>query len=105
MVLILLVGCSNLEVTKRVDEYKAYFVPRLGIATRDTIVNKFGPPQKETLIGSIRWWQYHLGYGTTGNILTSGGVGVSDRWEKYDDITLSFDSLGVLKSWKVWVQR
>lgn len=105
LIAIFLVGCASSQVNRRLDEYKAYFDPRLKIATKEQIAGKFGPPYKESVIGKTTLWQYHLSFGTTGNILTSEGVGVSNRWEQYDDITLQFDSLGILKKWNVRVQR
>jgi len=108
--LLLMAGCAQMAVDRRLKEYQALFDPMIGKATQTDIVRQFGAPLARQTIGALEMWTYHQLFGTRGGAYVSpynqyGTYAAGQAHEVYDRLTLTFDGAGVLESWRAYVQR
>ena len=105
----LLAGCAQIQANNRAQEYKAKIEPGLGTATREQVVQLWGLPTRKLNIGDLEIWEYHFSFGTRGGAYTSynrySASSFGRSYEVYDQVTFTFNSSGILTSYKVYVQR
>lgn len=106
IVFMLLVGCAQIAVNKRVSELEEALNPLLGVAKQEDMVRMFGLPQRREKIGDIEFWYVHISYGQRASVYApTSDFGMGKSWESYDEIILGFDGNGVLNSCRFFVQR
>ena len=115
ILLTIFVGCAQIQVNNRLQEYKVMLDPMIGVATMDDIATRFGVPVRTVKLGSSEVWEYHKSFGVRGtaNAYTPTSYnqyGVSTfaqgrSHEVYDKVTVTFDNSGILKNWNAYVQR
>lgn len=104
--LLILVGCGSMEVERRLEEYRTYFNPRLNTATKQAVADKYGPPVHDTTVAGKILWRFHFSFGDRGNLLDPSVAPLYDeRWKRYDDLFVEFDSTGILRKWKADIHR
>lgn len=104
--MVILFGCVS-PVQKRVQYYENLINPKIGKATTVDVLRFAGPPTKKETRNGREFWYYHLSFGVTGGVYRFNPhlpYNFNAR-EMYDDIFLEFDEQGILRSWRVWVQR
>jgi len=110
LVVLLLASCAQIAADNRVKEYEALLNPMVGTATREDIARQFGAPYDRQSVGSIEIWTYRQSFGARGHAYVSpynqyGTYGTAHSREVYDNLSFTFNSLGILESWRVYVQR
>lgn len=91
-------GCATKKALKA---YRERFEAEVGNANYDGYVELWGPPDAKEHISSGWVAQWHHSYG----VRAVGGQNWARAHEMHDNVTLTFDEEGILKKWRVWVQR
>lgn len=98
-------GCAQMAVNKIVKQYEQRFATETGKATKDDYIKEWGPPLRFAPVsdGEVCTWRFS--YGTRGYASGSGYGAHARAHEMYDEFIMTFDEKGVLKQYRLWVQR
>jgi hypothetical protein len=100
-----LAGCAGMAAKQAVQEYQQRFDAEVDVSSMDDYVKEWGPPHDTAAVsdGVVGKWRFSYGIRTTASHSTSATVGRSR--ELYDEIVLTFDKEGILRQYRVWVNR
>lgn len=106
-------GCAQFAVNRALKQYKEQLDPSIGRTTKDDYVKAWGPPISTTPVSGGEVCVWRLSYGSrmisTGSqhLLYSSAYHFQQQssHEMYDQLTLTFNSSGVLQTWRVLCQR
>lgn len=98
-------GCAQMTVNKAIKQYQQRFDADVGKVTKDDYIKVWGPPLRFAPVsdGEVCTWRFS--YGTRGYASGSGYVAHASAHEMYDEFIMTFDEKGVLKQYRLWVQR
>ncbi len=98
-----------------VNQYQEMLDPMVGTATKESFASSWGLPDRKESVGDLEIWMYRrsLGMKTNATINTQQSsryhqypnYSSSNTYEMYDEITLTFGSNGILKTWSCNVRR
>lgn len=93
-----LISSCSLSKQEREDGYAAKLDPLVGIATRDDVVQTFGLPLQKEMVGDNEYYFWRF---KARKHLDDPYVPQKGTYFNHEELTVVFDTKGVMKSWKV----
>ena len=101
-------GCASQQAQKDYDAYAQRLSDQVGKAHYDDYVSEWGPPSAKEPVstGFVARWHRSYGYANEASITFGRNPPPpAPPHEVYDDFVLTFDGDGILRRWRVRVQR